>query len=84
MRPPICDKTAPPHLENPGSATDTQIQWQITCIERSCGKAIDSAVELGDRHTVRYQVVYCHLSLNGFVNLDSFVRYEQWQKDTIS
>ena len=21
MRPPICDKTAPPHLENPGSAT---------------------------------------------------------------
>ena len=22
MRPPICDKTAPPHLENPGSATD--------------------------------------------------------------
>ena len=23
MRPPICDKTAPPHLENPGSATGT-------------------------------------------------------------
>ena len=23
MRPPICDKTAPPHLENPGSATDS-------------------------------------------------------------
>ena len=22
MRPPICDKTAPPHLENPGSATE--------------------------------------------------------------
>ena len=22
VRPPICDKTAPPHLENPGSATD--------------------------------------------------------------
>ena len=21
VRPPICDKTAPPHLENPGSAT---------------------------------------------------------------
>ena len=25
MRPPICDKTAPPHLENPGSATDLSI-----------------------------------------------------------
>ena len=22
MRPPICDKTVPPHLENPGSATE--------------------------------------------------------------
>ena len=25
VRPPICDKTAPPHLENPGSATDLWI-----------------------------------------------------------
>ena len=24
MRPPICDKTAPPHLENPGSATEEE------------------------------------------------------------
>ena len=25
MHPPICDKTAPPHLENPGSATVSDV-----------------------------------------------------------
>ena len=29
MRPPICDKTAPPHLENPGSATGDVISNRI-------------------------------------------------------
>ena len=31
MRPPICDKTVPPHLENPGSATvDKMDKLQLT------------------------------------------------------
>ena len=29
MRPPICDKTAPPHLENPGSATATSSDFNF-------------------------------------------------------
>ena len=28
VRPPICDKTAPPHLENPGSATGKSEYWK--------------------------------------------------------
>ena len=34
---------------------------------------------MNDRHTPRYEVVYCHFTLNGHVNLDSLVWYEQWQ-----
>ena len=32
MRPPICDKTAPPHLENPGSATVTRLPASLIAI----------------------------------------------------
>ena len=48
MHPPICDKTAPPHLENPGSATDT---W------RHC-REMDTAPNARRRHhTV---ISHCH------------------------
>ena len=32
MRPPICDKTAPPHLENPGSATGLHWGYIRVCL----------------------------------------------------
>ena len=47
VRPPICDKTAPPHLENPGSATGTALEcihqlklnvWIVNLCGKICKK----------------------------------------------
>ena len=35
MRPPICDKTVPPHLENPGSATGVDTCLSTNSLEKS-------------------------------------------------
>ena len=35
--PPICDKTVPPHLENPGSATDYNVRKRVLIVVESSG-----------------------------------------------
>ena len=62
MRPPICDKTAPPHLENPGSATaDSPPPPRDSLVTRNnrtfSGKGGSRECLIGDANSWNYSVV---------------------------
>ena len=80
MCPPICVKTAPPHLENPGSATDKAFPTIFSGQTRPSNSERIRPVHLSDLFKAELHNVDPHVALN-ISNI--FYKAEKLQTDHI-